>query len=61
MQVLQALVALGGAASLTALSVRVDESPAKVHRYLAGLIATGMGSQDATEGRYTLGPETINI
>ncbi len=61
MRVLQALVALGGAASLTALSLRVDESPAKVHRYLAGLIATGMVCQDATEGRYTLGPETINI
>ena len=60
-QVLQALAAMGGAASLTALSQRVDESPAKVHRYLAGLVSTGMVSQDLVASRYMLGPESINI
>jgi DNA-binding IclR family transcriptional regulator len=61
MQVLKTLASMGGAASLTALSHQVGESPAKVHRYLASLVASGMVSQDASASRYVLGPETINI
>ena len=40
--VLKALTTLGGRASLTAIGAAVDESPAKVHRYLASLMAEGL-------------------
>ena len=40
--VLKALATLGGRASLTAIAGAVEESPAKVHRYLASLAAEAM-------------------
>ncbi|MBN9322332.1 MAG: radical SAM protein, partial [Delftia acidovorans] len=40
--VLKALATLGGRASLTAIAGAVEESPAKVHRYLASLMAEGL-------------------
>lgn len=61
MEVLKALAAMDGSATLTALSNELGESPAKMHRYLASLVASGMVAQDASAGRYVLGPETINI
>src|SRR5256885_14594976 len=44
--VLKALATLGGRASLTAIAGAVEESPAKVHRYLASLMAEGLVEQD---------------
>lgn len=61
MAVLKALGRLGGAASLSAVAHAVDESPAKVHRYLASLLQEGLVEQDSATQRYVLGPEAIQI
>lgn len=61
MAVLKTLAAMGGAASLTALSSRLKESPAKVHRYLASLIDAELVLQEEATSRYVLGPEAIAI
>ncbi|MEJ8845743.1 IclR family transcriptional regulator [Variovorax rhizosphaerae] len=61
MAVLKGLARLGGRASLTALAVHVDESPAKVHRYLASLMEEGLVAQDAGSQHYHLGAEAIQI
>lgn len=61
MGILKALARLGGAASLTAVAQAVDESTAKVHRYLASLVEQGLVAQDATSQRYFLGQEAIHI
>jgi DNA-binding IclR family transcriptional regulator len=61
MGILKALARLGGAASLTALAQAVDESTAKVHRYLASMLEEGLVVQDEASQRYVLGPEAIHI
>lgn len=59
--VLKALATLGGRASLTAIGAAVDESPAKVHRYLASLMAEGLVEQDRGGAQYALGSEAIRV
>ena len=59
--VLKALADLGGRASLTAIGAAVDESPAKVHRYLASLMAEGLVEQDRGGTQYALGSEAIRV
>lgn len=59
MMVLKALGQLGGAASLTHLAARLQEHPAKIHRYLASLVSSGFVDQDSATGRYLLGKEAI--
>jgi DNA-binding IclR family transcriptional regulator len=59
--VLKALAAMGGGASLTALAARLEESPAKVHRYLASLVEGELVLQEPATARYVLGPEAITI
>ena len=59
--VLKTLAAMGGVASLSTLSARLQESPAKVHRYLASLVETELVIQEGSNGRYVLGPEAIAI
>lgn len=59
--VLKALARLGGRASLTAIGAAVDESPAKVHRYLASLMAEGLVEQDRGGTLYALGREAIHV
>lgn len=59
--VLKALADLGGRASLTAIGAAVEESPAKVHRYLASLMAEGLVEQDRGGTQYALGRESIRI
>lgn len=61
MAVLKALAGLGGAAPLTALAGRLEESPAKIHRYLASLVEAGFVIQDPATSRYVLGPESLAI
>jgi DNA-binding IclR family transcriptional regulator len=61
MAVLKGLARLGGRASLTAIASHVEESPAKVHRYLASLIDEGLVAQDALTQLYLLGPEAMMI
>jgi len=59
--VLKALAGLGGRASLTAISAAMQESTAKVHRYLASLIAQGLVEQDRSNAQYVLGSESIRL
>lgn len=61
MAVLKTLAAMGGAASLSALSARLQESPAKVHRYLASLVEAELVIREPATSRYVLGPEAIAI
>lgn len=61
MAVLKALARLGGQASLTALAAQVDESPAKVHRYLVSLVEEGLVVQQAGSQLYRLGLEALQI
>ena len=61
MGILKALARLGGGASLTVLAQAVEESTAKVHRYLASMVEEGLVVQDAGSQRYVLGPEAIHI
>jgi len=61
MTVLKGLARLGGRASLTALAAHIDESPAKVHRYLMSLIAEGLVDQEAATQQYHLGLEALFI
>lgn len=59
MAVLKALAALGGRASLTLLAGAVQESPAKVHRYLVSLMEAGLVNQDTATQQYYLGLESL--
>lgn len=61
MSILKALARLGGAASLTAVAQAVDESTAKVHRYMASLVEEGLVAQEPLSQRYILGQEAILI
>lgn len=61
MAVLKGLARLGGRATLAALAAHVEESPAKVHRYLASLIEEGFVSQDRGTQQYYLGTEALLI
>lgn len=61
MGILKALTRLGGSASLTAVAAEVEESTAKVHRYMASLIQEGLVAQDPATQRYYLGHEAIQI
>jgi len=59
--VLKALAGLGGRAHLTAIAQSLEESTAKVHRYLASLIAQGLVEQDRHHAQYVLGRETMRL
>ena len=61
MGILKALCRLGGAASLTAVAAEVQESTAKVHRYMASLIQEGMVAQNPATQHYYLGQQAIAI
>jgi len=59
--VLKGLSDIGGSASLTALAAHLNESPAKVHRYLVSLIEGDLVVQDPVTARYVLGVGSILI
>jgi DNA-binding IclR family transcriptional regulator len=61
MAILKALSRLDGRASLTSLASAVEESPAKVHRYLMSLMEEGLVAQDAVSQQYFLGLEAMMI
>lgn len=61
MAVLKALARLGGRASLTAIAAQIEESPAKVHRYLVSLMEEGFVAQEAGTQQYHLGIEALQI
>ncbi|MFM0201721.1 IclR family transcriptional regulator [Paraburkholderia fungorum] len=58
---LKGLATLGGRASLTALAAYVDESPAKVHRYLVSLMEESLVAQESLTQLYVLGTECLAI
>jgi DNA-binding IclR family transcriptional regulator len=61
MAILKALSRFDGRASLTSLASAVEESPAKVHRYLMSLMEEGLVAQDAVSQQYFLGLEAMMI
>jgi len=60
-RVLAALAAEPESAMLGVVAKRSGLSASQTHRYLASLIASGMAHQDASSGRYDLGPQAIQI
>jgi DNA-binding IclR family transcriptional regulator len=60
-RVLAALAAEPESATLGVVAKRSGLSASQAHRYLASLIASGMAHQDASSGRYDLGPQAIQI
>jgi DNA-binding IclR family transcriptional regulator len=58
---LKGLATLGGRASLTALAAYVEESPAKVHRYLVSLMEESLVAQEPLTQLYVLGTECLAI
>ena len=60
MRLLKTLSEIGGRATLNELSRALDMHPAKVHRYLVSLVATGFVKRTA-HGRYDLGPYLLEL
>jgi len=61
MRALLALAEAGPAATLSAIAAAAGMAPAKLHRYLQALIATGFATQDQSGGRYALGPAAVQL
>ena len=61
MRVLSALEHGRGPMSLTEVARRSGLHPAKVHRYLASLVRTGLASQNPVNGLYDLGPGSRHL
>ncbi len=61
LRVLDALVTLGDASTLTVIAQTSGMSASQAHRYLVSLIAAGMATQDAVTGRYDLGPAALRL
>lgn len=60
-RVLLALEQGRGPMPLTEVARRAGLHPAKVHRYLASLVRTGLASQSPTSGLYDLGPASRHL
>jgi DNA-binding IclR family transcriptional regulator len=60
-RVLSALEHGRGPMPLTEVARRAGLHPAKVHRYLASLVRTGLASQNPTNGLYDLGPASRHL
>jgi DNA-binding IclR family transcriptional regulator len=60
-RVLFALERGRGPMPLTDVARSAELHPAKVHRYLASLVRTGLASQDPTTGLYDLGPRSRHL
>ncbi len=61
LEVLKALGDLGGSASLSALAAKLNEHPAKVHRYLGSLVSAGFVYQRPESTHYVLGVEALTL
>lgn len=59
--VLRALVGMRGPATLSALATATGMAPSKTRKYLASLVRTGLASQEATGGKYLLGPFALEL
>lgn len=60
-RVLLALAEGRGALGLSEVARRSDLHPAKVHRYLASLVRTGLAAQSPATGLYDLGPASRQV
>jgi DNA-binding IclR family transcriptional regulator len=60
-RVLAALAAEAEPSTLGAVAKRAGLSPSQAHRYLASLVNSGMAHQQASSGRYDLGPQAIQV
>ncbi len=60
-EILKSLASLGPSASLTTISDAAGMAPAKAHRYLQAMIASGLATQEKQSGRYALGPAAVAI
>jgi DNA-binding IclR family transcriptional regulator len=60
-RVLLALEQGKGPQNLSDVARRSGLHPAKAHRYLTSLTRTGLASQDASTGKYSLGPATRHL
>ncbi|MDX3745000.1 helix-turn-helix domain-containing protein, partial [Pseudomonas sp.] len=59
--ILKALADLAPSTSLKHLGEYLDMPPAKVHRYLQALIASGFAEQDPLTNHYGLGREALYV
>ncbi|WP_462379382.1 IclR family transcriptional regulator [Pseudomonas sp. Marseille-QA0892] len=59
--ILKALAELAPATTLSRLAAHLNMAPAKVHRYLQSLIASGFAEQDAVSNHYALGPAALFV
>lgn len=59
--ILKALAELAPATTLSRLAAHLSMAPAKVHRYLQSLIASGFAEQDPVSNHYALGPAALFV
>lgn len=60
-QVLSALIDMGGALPLKTVAERAGMQPPKAHRYLMSFCRSGLAERDAVSGGYRLGPLAVRI
>jgi len=60
-RVLRALIHADGAERLANLAKSLGMPSAKLHRYLVSMIRTGLAVQDASSGKYDLGPLALQL
>jgi DNA-binding IclR family transcriptional regulator len=58
---LKTIAAIEGPATLGEIAVQAGMSASRTHRYLAGLIQTGLVEQDQNSGRYALGATIVEL
>lgn len=58
---LKTIAAIEGPATLGAIAEAAGMSASRTHRYLAGLIQTGLVEQDQNSGRYDLGTTIVEL
>lgn len=58
---LKTIAAIEGPATLGEIATQAGMSASRTHRYLAGLIQTGLVEQDQNSGRYALGATIVEL
>lgn len=58
---LKTIAAIEGPANLGEIAAQAGMSASRTHRYLAGLIQTGLVEQDQNSGRYALGATIVEL
>lgn len=58
---LKTIAAIEGPATLGEIAAAAEMSASRTHRYLAGLIQTGLVEQDQATGRYALGSTIVEL